>query len=444
MSDSLLCLYPETVEDAMKSAVEITTAYKEGITDKKMLQEEMRIAIHHGRVKLGSLHYPNQKIEMAAFSDTLTTTQNLQKLARKLGMYILTTNEVIDRVIHIKDHKIGETTVQYCRLGRFRFLNEKNSTPTNHFNSLSKSSYNQTTSPPLPRSMSPSRNNSRNGLQNPLASSIASPILSKSSPLSGSAINNKDTTVTTTLQPSKNPDAMEFYEVYDRKWNNRLYSDERKREFLKGVNFFQHRKFIAAMNVFNKLYKANDADQISRFYMRVCKMYQQTDLPSDWDGTILLDANNEPNPMGSKSNSFYLQSGITAYFYLGDEQVLSGGKDKEEEIRLLNDSLSEKSVTIKDMKSILSVKEQEISRLNEITELLIKEKRQEVDKVRQNLDKEKKRVEVLEKKMGIEERRPKRIGSSGCFPWLSGASSPTSKNKVTPVRATTPNNARKY
>jgi class 3 adenylate cyclase len=402
--DALICLYPETVDDALKSCVEMVNALRDTSTDRKVVSSsaayannDFRIGLHHGKVKLGTLALSEERLDLTVLSDSLQQTKTLQRLAKKFNVSILATNNIIDRITSYRDYKIGETTVHYCRLGKF-CIRETNAT-------------------------------------NAAASSGGTHTSSTTSVLSTSA---KPT-------PNSRGETYELYEVYDPKWNTYLYSDERKKEFLKGVSFFQHRKFIAAMNIFAKLYKLNEHDQTSRFYMRVCKMYQQIDLPSNWDGVVLIDGNCEPNPISSKSNSFYLQTGITAFFHLGDEQVLSSGRDKEEEIRLLNDSLSEKAVTIKDMKAILNVKEQEIARLNEITELLIKEKKQEVEKVKHNLDKEKKKNEALEKRLGIDSSKKGGSGKksdSNCFTWLSSSPPQPSvgKNKVVPVNPNGNNN----
>jgi len=168
----------------------------------------------------------------------------------------------------------------------------------------------------------------------------------------------------------------ELFQLYDTNWDVFLYAPDRKKDFKTSLEMFQQRKFIAAMNIFSKLHRMNDNDKLSLLYVKVCRMYQQSELPPQWDGVVMVDKDSEPYPMGKKQKGYYIQAGISASFHLGDDQFLSHGKDKEEEIRLLTESLNQKAAMIKDMKEILSVKENELSKLHEITELLMKEKKQ--------------------------------------------------------------------
>ncbi|EFC40769.1 Hypothetical protein NAEGRDRAFT_80902 [Naegleria gruberi] len=188
----------------------------------------------------------------------------------------------------------------------------------------------------------------------------------------------------------------DLFQVYDSNWDVFLYSPDRRKDFKTSLDMFQQRKFIAAMNTFSKLHRMNDNDKLSLLYVKVCRMYQQSELPPQWDGVVMLDKDCEPFPLGKKPKGYYIQAGISASFHLGDEQFMSHGKDKEEEIRLLTESLNQKALMIKDMKEILSVKETELAKLHEITELLMKEKKQLQQQVKQN--NERKAVDKVAKK----------------------------------------------
>ncbi|KAG2374365.1 hypothetical protein C9374_010935 [Naegleria lovaniensis] len=213
---------------------------------------------------------------------------------------------------------------------------------------------------------------------------ISSQVVQKSEILNAKTFNNPAMNITPIGKYFLANSSTELYQVFDTNWDVFLYSPDRRKDFRTSLDMFQQRKFIAAMNIFSKLHRMNDNDKLSLLFVKVCRMYQQSELPPQWDGVIMLDKDSEPYPISKKPKGFYIQAGISASFHLGDEQFMSHGKDKEEEIRLLTESLNQKALMIKDMKEILSVKETELAKLHEITELLMKEKKQLSQQLKQS------------------------------------------------------------
>lgn len=336
LGDTLTALFTGDADDVIKAAIQVINTVKDIQQEKKMFvnkrQQDIRIGLHHGSMKLGTVRLAPSRMDTSFVSPIVPITRQLELFAKTFNTPIITSHLIMNR---LKRKEFENPNITYCSLGRF-MLKELGAT-------------------------------------------------------------------------------LELFQLYDKRWDAALYSDERKKQFTKGIEMFQQRKFVAAMTTFTKLYKQNEEDIIAHFYSKVSKMYQQVQPPQNWDGYILVDRDCKPNPIGSKTNSFYLQTGISAYHHFGDEQLLSNGKDKEEEIKLLNDSLNQKSVTLRDMKEILSVKEQEIARLQEITEVLMREKRVEVEKLRQQ-------VEQLRSRLGEGQGHSEESSSSSlfakCFPCI--------------------------
>jgi class 3 adenylate cyclase len=358
LGDTITALFSGSTDDCLRAAVQIITALRQLQQERKVYvnrkQPEVRIGIHYGEIKMGTVSLSETRIDTSFVSTCVPITRQLELFSKTLNTPIVVTNEVIDRLVHLRDKEDAE--LSYASLGKF-FM--------------------------------------------------------------------KDLGIT-----------HELYHVYDKKWDAFLYSDERRKQFSKGLEMFQQRKFIMANTAFSKLHKLNDNDAISQYYGKVSKMYQQVTPPQNWDGLVLVDRDCKPNPIGSKTNSFYLQTGISAYHHFGDEQLLSNGKDKEEEIKLLNENLNQKSVTIRDMKEILSVKESEILRLEGIAEALVKEKRTETEKLKSSLEKEKARNDMLEKKgFGSGRRSADDSGSflGKCLPCFTSPKS----TRVVPASETT-------
>ncbi|KAL9648704.1 hypothetical protein ABK040_003642 [Willaertia magna] len=208
----------------------------------------------------------------------------------------------------------------------------------------------------------------------------------------------------------------DLHQVYDTNWDVFLYSADRKREFKNALDMFQQRKFVVSTNTFSKLHRLNDNDKVALFYIKVCRMYQQSELPSHWDGVIMIDKDCEPFPLGKKQKSYYIQTGISAAFHLGDEQFMSHGKDKEEEVKLLQESLNQKQLMIKDMKEILGAKESELAKLHEITELLMKEKKQLTQQLKNQSERKPLERKSLSKRHSTTENV--REEKDGCFSFL--------------------------
>jgi len=241
---------------------------------------------------------------------------------------------------------------------------------------------------------------------------------------------------------------LQVYELYNPDWIQ--YKGNSFKEFDRALHMFYEKKFIAATNVFVRVAKGAYSssglpDHLARIYVKVCRMYKHLPLPSSWNGEVIVSPDGSISPFGGKRSSFYLQQGISQFFFndeLSSSDVLhsdssSSNRSKDDEIAELKASLASKSEEFSQLKASLQHRSDQASSYKKKLDSLsssLESSSSSSKKYASLLEKERRKNQLLSRRLS---QLSSNRGLFSCFSSRHRPTHPSSlrhpSSKVTPV-----------